>query len=133
MVKKKMVKHRTAIWSNAERGRNGGQDQRWLLHIRQIDEWSGLGQRGNRADGDPGLADTAGSGRRDKPDIVTAQQRLDKPDLSFSPNKRRARDRLVTRFRVGLIWHGEGTGAVTPRWLKRYAAWPRLPLVTLKP
>jgi hypothetical protein len=85
------VKNRTAIGANTESGGNGGQDERWLLHIREIDKLSRVGSHGNRTDGGPCFANSTGSGQGDKPHIVTLQQRLDVPDLSFSPDKRRSR------------------------------------------
>ena len=65
-----------------------------------------MGSRGNRTDGGPCLADAAGPGQGDEPDIATAQERLDKPDLAFSPTNdvRGAGMALVS------MWRSIGTG-----------------------
>ena len=46
---------------------------------------------------------------------LAAQERLDKPDLSFSAHKRRSRCRHGTGFSVALDRHGEDTGQSFPR------------------
>jgi hypothetical protein len=63
----------------------------------------------------PCLADTAGPGQGDERHIAPAQERLDKPNLSFSPHKRRSRYRQGTRFKGALVRHGEETGQPFPR------------------
>jgi hypothetical protein len=105
-----IVQHRPAIWPHAERGGNGGQDEGGLLHVREIHELGGVGSRGDGADGGPGLADAARPGQSDEPHIITAQERLDQPDLAFSAHKRRSRYRQSTGFNVALERQREDTG-----------------------
>ena len=109
-----LIERFATIWPNTERSGDRGKDEFRVPKVGQVDEpGSGAGW-GDRADRDPGLADTTGTGQGDDSNIVAAKECPDEGHLPFPADERRARRGQRSGFEKALAERGDDVELAIP-------------------